>query len=48
MRYKFVLNIILHCMLCFIDNNFALVLWVLSLEMLHAPPNSIEMVEYPF
>ena len=33
-------------MLCFLDNlpNLNLVLWVLSLEMSHAPPNSIAMV----
>ena len=33
-------------MLCFLDNlpNLNLVLWVLSLEMSHAPPNWIAMV----
>ena len=33
-------------MLCFLDNlpNLSLVLWVLSLEMSHAPPNLIAMV----
>lgn len=34
-----------HYMLCFLDNlpNFTLILWVLSLEMWRAPPNSIAM-----